>query len=81
MVIEAKKYSQANFLYTSNDFYYLTYNNIYDFSSGFSTKTVEGDNYYTNDVEVENNYNSPFEFIDEVMVQNYLGKVIIIILI
>ena len=69
MVIEAKKYSQANFLDGSNDFYYLTNNNIYDFSSVFSTKTVEGDNYYTNDVEVENNYNSPFEFIDEVEIK------------
>ena len=65
-LIEAKKYSQANFLSDTNDFFYFTYNNISDFSSGFSTKTVVGQNYFTNDVEVKNNYNSPFEFIDEV---------------
>ena len=69
ILTKAKKYSQANFLSDTNDFYYFTYNNIYDFSSGFSTKTVVGQNYFTNDVEVENNYNSPFEFIDEVEIK------------
>ena len=68
-LIEAKKYSQANFLSDTNDFFYFTYNNIYDFSSGFSTKTVVGQIYFTNDVEVKNNYNSPFEFIDEVEIK------------
>ena len=37
-LIEAKKYSQANFLSDANDFFYFTYNNISDFSSGYSLK-------------------------------------------
>ena len=70
-LIRAKNYSQATFNNYTNDFYYFTYNNVSDFSSGFSNKTVEGDNYYINDndVDVVNNYASPFEFIDEVEIK------------
>ena len=34
-------------------------------SCGFSNKTVSGTDYYTNDVDVINNYISPFNFIDQ----------------
>ena len=53
---EAKKYSKGNFDYYSNNFFYFTYNNISDFSSGFSIKTIEYPQYYIGNVEVANNY-------------------------
>ena len=71
-LIESKNYSQANFYNKSKNFCYFTYNNIYDFSSGFSIKTIEcKKNDYSNEVEVEfeNNNTSPFEFIDEVEIK------------
>ena len=40
-LITAKNYSQATFNYYSNDFYYFTYNNLSDFSCGFSNKTIK----------------------------------------
>ena len=64
-LIIAKEYSQAVFDNYTNDFYYFTYNNASDFCSGFSNKTVSGTDYYTNDVDVINNYISPFNFIDQ----------------
>ena len=66
---DAKEYSQGYFNNYTNDFYYITYNSISDFISGYSTKTVEGSNYYTNDVEVTNNEKSPFEFINNVEIE------------
>ena len=68
-LIQAKEYSKAIFNNYTNDFYYFTYNNASDFSSGFSNKTVNSSNYYTNDVEVNNNLNTPFEFIDAVEIK------------
>ena len=69
-LIEAKTYSKGCFKNGENDFYYFTYNDISDFSSGYSTKTVSGEDYYDNNVEVSNNNNSPFEFIDEVEIED-----------
>ena len=68
-LIQAKKYSQAIFNNYTNDFYYFTYNNISDFSSGYSNQTVMGIDYYSINVDVVNNYTSPFEFIDEVEIK------------
>ena len=68
-LITSKEYSQGYFKNTSNDFYYITYNNANDFSSGFSNKTVEGMDFYSSNVEVINNDKSPFEFIDEVEIK------------
>ena len=68
-LIKEKKYSQAVFENSTNHFYYFTYNNISDFSSGFSNKTASGWNCYINNVEVNNNYTSPFEFVDQVEIK------------
>jgi hypothetical protein len=68
-LIESKTYSQGYFNNFTNDFYYITYNSISDFNSGYSTKTIEGSNFYSNDVSANNNYNSPFIFINEVEIE------------
>ena len=68
-LIESKEYSSGCFTNNSNDFYYITYNDANDFSSGYSTSTVSGNSYYSNNVEVTNNYTSPFSFIDEVEIK------------
>ena len=69
-LIDAKAYSQGYFNNATNHFYFITYNNISDFSSGYSTVTVDGSNYYTVDpVVVSTNDTSPFEFIDEVEIE------------
>jgi hypothetical protein len=60
-LIAIKSHSQAKFSESSNDFYYFTYNDISDFSCGYSTRTVSGTNYYSTDVDVKNNYTTPFE--------------------
>ena len=67
-LIEAKSHSQGYFNNFTNDFYYITYNNISDFNSGFSTSTVSSYNVIDR-VAVSNNYNSPFEFLDEVEIK------------
>ena len=68
-LIESKEYSLGYFSNYSNDFYYITYNDVNDFSSGYSTSTVSGNSYYSNNVEVNNNYTSPFSFLDEVEIK------------
>ena len=66
-LIAIKSNTKGTFKSDSNDFFYFTYNSISDFSSGYSTNTVSGTNYYTVDpVQVSNNFTSPFEFIDDV---------------
>ena len=71
-LLKIKEHTQAYFhnYHFNNDFYYFTYNNIYDFSSGYSTSsiaTVESPAYdQINGVTFKNNDGSPFEFFDEV---------------
>ena len=66
----AKTYTYGNFDNDTNNFFYFTYNNVSDFSSGYSTSTVLGQEYYDiSPVQVVNNYTSPFEFIDEVEIE------------
>ena len=67
-LIEAKTYSKGYFNNFTNDFYYITFNNISDFNSGFSTSTVS-DYSNINPVSVSNNYNSPFEFLEKVEIK------------
>ena len=54
----------------NNDFYYFTYNNIFDFLSGYSTKSIPTtDSPDYNDISqvtFVNNEKSPFEFLNEV---------------
>ena len=64
---ELKNYSEGCFDNNTNDFFYISYDNISDFSSGFSISTVTDYDYYTVEpVEVLNNYSTPFEFMDDV---------------
>ena len=71
-LIKAKKYSQGYFnaVYENNEFYYITFNNISDFCSGYSTATVTTSNYDSiGGVTVTNNCESPFEFINEMEIK------------
>ena len=71
-LIEAKKYSQGYFNsdYNNNEFYYFTYNNISDFTSGYSLTTVTTPYYnQTSGVTIKNNEKSPFEFLEEVEIK------------
>ena len=70
---QAKSYSQASF---DNNyfFYYFTYNNIYDFLSGYSTSYIDftsEDTYRNriNSMPINENNNSPFSFIDDVEIK------------
>ena len=71
-LLPIKQYTQAYFnnFHYNNSFFYFTYNNISDFTSGYSSTTVsdEDRSNYTliNDVVVVNNLRSPFEFTEEV---------------
>ena len=75
-LLPIKKYTQAYFnnFHFNNSFYYFTYNDINDFTSGYSITKIEDDDHalYHNDmktVEFHNNLESPFEFTDEVEIQ------------
>ena len=70
-LITSKKVTQGYFnsVYGNNNFYYITYNNISDFSSGFSLSSISENNYdqiTSNTVTFQNNENNPFEYLDEV---------------
>ena len=68
-LIEAKKYTQGYFN-SDNEFYYFTYNNISDFTSGYSLTTVTYPNYdQISGVTIKNNEKSPFEFLEEVEIK------------
>ena len=69
-LISIKNYTQAYFSNYSNHFYYFTYNTVSDFSTGYSTRTFDGNIYYSVDpIEVQNNYTTPFEFLNEVEIK------------
>ena len=74
VLLPIKKYTQAYFHVNHNDnnFYYFTYNDIHDFTSGYSTKSIvtssneDTDYSQINDLTFFNNEKSPFEFQNEV---------------
>ena len=74
-LIEIKKYTQAYFnnFHFNNSFFYFTYNTIHDFTSGYSTISVNNENFVDysgiDNVQWKNNLESPFEFADEVKIQ------------
>ena len=71
-IAPAKKYTKAHFnaVHENNEIYFFTYNNISDFSSGYSTTSVSGVNYNDiSSVQIKINEVSPFEFVDEVEIQ------------
>ena len=68
----SKKYNQAYINDGDNihDFYFISYNNISDFTCGYSTKGFYDDNFlYFNDIKFESFSDSPFEFVDEVEIK------------
>jgi len=66
---ESKKYTQGYFNNETTDFYYMTYNNISDFISGYSESKVNDNYEIQNDFKFINNEKSPFEFMDEVEIK------------
>ena len=62
-LIQAKAYTQAYFKNYSDEFYFYTYNDISDFTSGYSTVTTDD---YGNigNVQIHTN-KSPFDFVDD----------------
>ena len=74
-LIPIKKYTQAYFnnFHFNNSFFYFTYNTLNDFTSGYSTVSVNNEDTidYSNIsyVQFKNNLESPFEFSDEVEIK------------
>jgi len=67
-LIETKTYTQAYFKNYSDEFYFMTYNNASDFTSGYSNVTTS-DYKSIGGVQVHINKESPFEFIDDVEIK------------
>ena len=74
-LIPIKQYTQAYFnnFHFNNSFFYFTYNTIHDFTSGYSTVSVNNEEFVDyskiDNVQWKNNLESPFEFADEVEIQ------------
>ena len=68
-LIEAKKYSQGYFGNTTTNFYYMTYNEISDFISGYSEQPPPDNTFSIDSVTFKNNEKSPFEFFDDVEIK------------
>ena len=65
-ICSIKKYTQAYYSNSSNSFYYITYNDINDFISGYVSTTntdITINNY--NWADIKKNNESPFEFIEK----------------
>ena len=68
----SKKYNQAyiNPGSTLNEFFFISYNDVSDFTCGYSTKGFYTDNYfYLNHVTFSTSSDSPFDFVDEVEIK------------
>ena len=79
-LISIKNHTQGYFSDGSNHFYYMTYNDISDFSSGYSTRTFDNIVYALDGnipVDVKNNLTSPFKFIDDISMCLYLIQLIL----
>ena len=64
-LIKSKTYSQAYFKNYSDIFYFMTYNNVSDFISGYSNSTTS-DYHNIGGVQVKIISEFPFEFLDEI---------------
>ena len=68
-LLESKSNNKGYFNTENNTFYYFSYNNISDFSSGYST-TPPGDDYLiSSEITFRKNTRNPFEFFDEVEIK------------
>ena len=61
-LIQFKNFTKAYYNNDTTDFYYITYNNFSDFSSGYSLIPPSTTDYSINNVTFNNNAKSPFEF-------------------
>ena len=68
VIVQAGKYSQAYFVDNTNKFYFLTYNNVSDFSCGYSISDIS-DFYEVEDYSFEIFSDSPLAFTDDVEIQ------------
>ena len=71
VLTEYRKYNQAYFATgtsNENDFYFISYNNVSDFTCGYSTYTFS-DYHDLSQVQFILHSDSPFEFIDEVQIE------------
>ena len=69
IITQAKSYTQGS-IDNNNNFYFFTYNNVNDFSSGYSKNAfnVENEKYADNYAITVNN-NSPLNFIDNIEIK------------
>ena len=66
----AKNHTQGYFNNYTDHFYFITYNDVSDFVSGYSTVANEWPNLYTtSNIKVNINEKSPFEFSDKVEIK------------
>ena len=66
----AKKYTEGYFSNDTAHFYFFTYNNASDFTSGYSTNTsIYPQLYNINCIKYKINETSPFKFLDEVEIE------------
>ena len=68
-IIDAKKYSYAFFDHNNDYFYFLTYNSVYDFQSGYYNDSTYLDYNKVENINIKINQNNPLEFVDEVSIQ------------
>ena len=70
ILIKAKAYTQSS-IDSTYYFYYFTYNNVSDFSSGYSDNPIiTSQDSYVNSVSITNNSdNSPLAFLDNVEIK------------
>ena len=67
---ESKQNTKGYFNNVTTDFYYITYNDVTDFSSGYSINPAAANSFeIANTITFENNNGSPFEFLDEVEIK------------
>ena len=69
-IINMKKYTHAYFDYYKNHFYWMTYNDAFDFDSGYyiGNEELTSENLYKIDIS-NNTNNSPFEYIDNIKIK------------
>ena len=69
-IINMKNYTHAYFDYYKNHFYWMTYNDAFDFDSGYyiGDEELTNENLYKIDIS-NNTNNSPFEYIDNITIK------------
>ena len=78
IIYKIKKYTQAYYSTSTNSFYFITYNDIYDFISGYvsTTNTAITVNNYEVHQTLKNSFNNNFNYGHNYNHSNYLNKII-----